>query len=110
MKIVILEEPEVEVPLCTHCHVNAPAPGKELCTECGCIRCGREVRAPGKTRGEKCLAYARKWQKAKTRDRLKHYECITCGDPAEGSRCERCAANKSAAYFANKEAKEAVVA
>jgi len=75
-----------------------------------CIRCGKEPRAPGKTRGENCLAYAREWQKAKTRDRLKHNKCITCGYPADGSRCKRCADNKSDAYFASKEAKEAVVA
>ena len=75
-----------------------------------CIRCGKEPRAPGKTRGENCLAYAREWQKAKTRERKANDECITCGDPAVGSRCARCAANKSDAYFASKEAKEAVVA
>jgi hypothetical protein len=85
--ITVLEEPEEPQvpPMCGRCHIKPRVEGKGRC--------------------EVCLEYARNWQKNKTTERKQNQRCITCGDPTNGlSRCERCTDNKSAAYFAKKEA------
>ena len=61
-----------------------------------CIRCPHGIAEPGKSRCLKCLEYARKWQKAQTKERRQLQKCITCGTFTGGpSRCSKCTNNKS---------------
>jgi hypothetical protein len=79
-----------------------------------CKRCKKNPVAPpritikGKliprVRCEECLDYARTWQKGITAKRRNNDECITCGDPTVGSRCDRCTELKAQNYFETREA------
>lgn len=66
-----------------------------------CPRCKSEYNGPNK-RCADCSAYARKWQKNRTKIARQSGKCITCMVVCEKSRCTACTKSKSQSYQGSK--------